>query len=174
MAPNEKRGNAGLVSALAAMATLLAIATAGCQVRPLYGEGRSGGASAQLAALALDGPGNRVEQVFRNEFVSGRGGEPARPALRMGYDIALSVQQIGIQQVSGTPTFYTLSAELTYAIRDDAGTTKLKGRERASASFSRSTQSFANIRAERDAEDRVAKALASQVEARIAAFLAGR
>lgn len=162
------------IPTVAAIGLFLMLATAGCQVRPLYAEGGGAGASTRLAALALDGPDNRVEQTFRNAFFAGRGGEPARPSLRMGYDIALNVQQVGIQQVSGTPTFYTLGAVLSYAIRDDAGKPVFQGRETASASFSRSTQSFANIRAERDAEDRVARALAGQVEARIAAFLAGR
>lgn len=167
------RTRAGRLSAALAL-LLLGPAVAGCQIRPLYAEGPGRGASAQLAVLALDAPDNRVEQVFRNAFLAGRGSEPDNPGLRMGYDIALNVQQVGIQQVSGTPTFYTLGAVLTYAIRDEGGRAVIEGRETASASFSRSTQSFANIRAERDAEDRVARALAGQVEDRIAAFLAGR
>ena len=48
----------------------------------------------------------------------------------------------------------------------------VKGTTFARASYAASLQRFANIRAQRDAEDRAAKVLAEQIRTRIAGYLA--
>ena len=61
----------------------------------------------------------------------------------------------------------------TYVLSDRAtDKTLTTGRSFASASYDFSTQRFANLRAKRDAEERVAKTVADDIQSRIAAYFA--
>ncbi len=163
-------GVAGLVLAVALLT--------GCQIRPLYAPDASGlSAREQLPAIAVDEPVTRQEQVFRNALLFGLrgGGEAASPLYRMNYRMTFDVQQLAIEAVTGTPTSYQLNGRIAYIVEDAAsGEALLVEEALAAASYNRSSQNFANLRAERDAEDRVATALARKVETRLATFFAAR
>ena len=62
---------------------------------------------------------------------------------------------------------------VTFRLVDQAsGEEVFKGNAFADASFDRSNQRFANVRAERDAENRAAAVITADIRTRIAAFLA--
>ena len=171
------RDGIGLTGQMVGLALTLAL-MAGCQVRPLYALDASGvSASAQLPAIAVDEPVTRPEQVFRNTLIFGLrgGGEAASSLYRMNYRMTFDIQQLAIQLVTGTPTSYQLNGRIAYILEDAAtGEPLLIDEALATASYNRSSQNFANLRAERDAEDRVATTLASKVETRLATYFASR
>jgi LPS-assembly lipoprotein len=157
---------------------LAAVLLTGCQVRPLYAPDASGvSARSQLPAIAVDEPVTRQEQVFRNKLLFGLrgGGEAASSLYRLNYRITFDIQQLAIQEVTGTPSSYQLNGRIAYILEDAAtGEPLLVDEALAIASYNRSSQNFANLRAERDAEDRVATNLASKVETRLATYFAAR
>jgi len=166
-------GKFGLVGLALALALLT-----GCQVRPLYAPDASGvSARAQLPAIAVDEPATRQEQAFRNALMFGLrgGGEAASSLYKMNYRMTFDVQQLAIEAVTGTPTSYQVNGRIAYILEDAAtGEALLVDEALATASYNRSSQNFANLRAERDAEDRVATTLASKVETRLATYFAAR
>jgi len=159
----------------AAVALALALGLAACQVRPLYSTGPSGVApQAALPAIDIEAPDDRPEQVFRNElaFTTGAGGAP--PAYQLVYTLAIAERGAGIQAETGVPTLYQVGGNLTYELRSADGALLLKDRATVVTSFDRSSQNFANIRALRDAEDRIAIEAARQVQTRLATWFAAR
>lgn len=176
-ADRSARGWLGLPGRILGLAFAVALLT-GCQVRPLYAPDASGdSARSQLPAIAVDEPVTRPEQVFRNALIFGLrgGGEAASSLYKMNYRMTFNVQQLAIEAVTGTPTSYQVNGRIAYILEDVAtGKPLLVDEALATASYNRSSQNFANLRAERDAEDRVAAALASRVEIRLATFFAAR
>lgn len=172
-ADRAARGRLGLAALALAVALL-----AGCQVRPLYAPDASGvSARSELPAIAVDEPVTRQEQVFRNALIFGLrgGGEAAASLYRMNYRMTFDVQQLAIEEVTGTPTTYQIAGRIAYILEDAAtGEPLLVDEALATASYNRSSQNFANLRAERDAEDRMATVLARKVETRLATYFAAR
>ena len=164
-------------TALAGVA--LALGLSACQVRPLYGSAPEGGTPvrAALPAISVDEPETRPEQVFRNALLFGftGGGAEASPLYRLEFRMVLTEQPLGVEPITGTPTFYQLSGRVAYLLEEiGTGNVLLTADAAATASYNRSSQAFANVRATRDAEDRVANALARQVETRLATYFATR
>jgi len=161
----------GLVLVLTAL-------VASCQVRPLYAPDANGvSARSQLPAIAVDEPVTRQEQVFRNVLLFGLrgGGEAAAPLYRLNYRMTFDVQQLAIEAVTGTPTTYQIAGRIAYILEDAATSEALLVDEAlATASYNRSSQNFANLRAQRDAENRMATDLANKVETRLATYFAAR
>ena len=163
----------GLVCLAFALALL-----AGCQVRPLYAPDASGvSARSQLPAITVDNPVTRPEQVFRNALIFGLrgGGDAASSLYTMNYRLTFDVQQLAIEAITGTPTSYQVNGRIAYILEDAAtGEPLLVDEALATASYNRSSQNFANLRAERNAEDRVATTLARKIEIRLATYFAAR
>jgi len=162
------------------------IAGAGCTVQPLYsgGDGTSSiGASAQpgmrekLASIAIEPATTRYAQEVRNKLIfllSGGAGEPANPAYRLSLGVssatsaAVRVNVGDTTDRTGRPSAGTVRMTSRYLLRDPDGKPVAKGVRTVSASFDRPRQEFANLRAERDAQDRAAQELAEQVMLAIA------
>lgn len=164
-------------NALVAVALALGMAgLAGCQVRPLYASAPGEpGPQADLPAISVDEPVSREEQVYRNALLFGLrgGGEGQAPRYALTYRMTVREQGVFVERGTGTPNAYQLIGGTSFLLKD-AGTGKsLFGSSvTAVASYTRSSQNFANIRARRDAEDRLATSLAQLTQARLAAFLA--
>ncbi|WP_224407967.1 LPS assembly lipoprotein LptE [Afifella sp. IM 167] len=161
----------------ASLAFVLAGATlfAGCQIRPLYAPTPTGqSVQAELRAVDVEPPASRAEQVFRNVLLFGiDDAVPAPNRYRLTYAMSLSSGSVGIETVTGVPTAYQITATLSYRLTDiESSKTVTDGTIATVASYDRSSQVFANIRAERDAEDRAATTLAGILKSRLAAFLA--
>ncbi|GGG32128.1 LPS assembly lipoprotein LptE [Chelatococcus composti] len=167
---------------LAAVAAL-ALGLAGC-LRPLYAE-RADGTTVQdtlrtiEVASISDIPGQeRFAHYLRNEVVFRLTG--GNEALEPQYILELSPAGIDVRTaivdtVSGNAQSANLQATVNFVLkRVGQKMPVLTGKATASASYDRNPQRFASTRAARDAEIRVAKELAEQISARIAAVLATR
>jgi len=156
----------------------LALALASCQVRPLYAPGPDGVSVASvLPAIDVAVPETRPEQVFRNALLfrlrGGDGGDP--PRYRLDYALTLVERAVAIEQFTGTPAAYQVEGRMAFVLREGpVGRVLLSDRASAVASYDRSTQEFANVRARQDAEHRVAETLADIAAGRLAAHLAAR
>jgi LPS-assembly lipoprotein len=165
-------------SALAATLALAAlIALGGCTVRPLYATTPAGetGPQSDLPAIDVQTPTTRVEQVFRNNLLFGLTGGADAPDARYGlvYRMTVRSQEVVIERGSGNPNLYQLTGGVSFLLKDVATGESLFGASVTSLdTYTRSSQNFANIRALRDAEDRLAKALALLTQARLAAYFA--
>lgn len=161
---------------LGAAALLLLLAA--CQVRPLYAPGPAGTSVASaLPAIEVSAPETRPEQEFRNALQFRlRGAEAgAPPRYRLDYGMRLVERRVAIEQFTGTPAAYQVEGRLSYSLRDaNEGSVLVRDSATATASYDRSTQEFANVRAQRDAERRVAETLAEMVASRLAAHLAAQ
>lgn len=169
----------------AARTAVLAVALAflsGCQVRPLYAPAATAAPGisapqASLSSIAIDPPRTRPEQTFRNAlaFRLHGGREPASPRYALTYRLGIRTQEIAIERGTGTPNAYQLSGNVSFLVKDiGTGQSVYGANVTAIDSYTRSSQNFANIRARRDAEDRLTKALAELAQARLAAFFATR
>lgn len=152
-----------------------ALALGGCNVSPLYGptlEGRP--LAADLAAISVEAPASRVEQVITNKlmFEFNGGAEPA-VAPRYGLRVSATVSEtpVGTTRISVAPS-YSLAVAASYELTDIASQRIVtRGIARGVAAYDRSNQAFANTRAKRDAEDRAAASAADEIRLRIAAAL---
>ncbi|MHC5655442.1 LPS assembly lipoprotein LptE [Stappia sp.] len=165
-----------------------ALALGGCQVRPLYGTlSMPAGSPAlvqELAAIdidpvetASDEDLDRVGQVLRNELIFGftRGREAAPTRYRLKILIDRPLNEIGVERLADVPSAYTVTVNASYVLSDAAtGKTLKTGKAFGSASFDFSSQRFANLRAQRDAENRAAKMVAGDLQTRLAGFFATR
>lgn len=164
--------NIGRLPVLAALGLTLLVA--GCTVQPLYSPATStvaGGISSsvksKLASIKVDDVDTIYGQAVRNRLIfglSGGAGEPAQPA----YNLALGLQMSNESAVevdvgdrnTGRPSAGTVRLRSNYVLRDKDGKVVASGRLMVSASYDRPRQEFANLRAQRDAQQRAAEELA--------------
>jgi LPS-assembly lipoprotein len=101
------------------------------------------------------------------------GGAGDAPRYALAFRLTVSEQEILVERDTGIPNAYQLTGAVSFLVKDAATGTSLFGAQvNAIDSYTRSSQNFANIRARRDAEDRLAKALAELTSARLAAYFA--
>jgi LPS-assembly lipoprotein len=165
-----------------------AVALGGCQVRPLYGTlstpAGSPALTQELSAIDIDPVQtasnedlDRIGQVLRNELIFGftGGRTAAAPRYRLKMLIDRPLNEVGVEQLADVPSAYTVTVNASYVLSDIAtGQTLTTGKVFGSASFDFSSQRFANVRAQRDAEDRAAKMVAQGLQTRLAGFFASR
>jgi LPS-assembly lipoprotein len=153
----------------------LALSLAGC-FRPLYGPTASGAdMRATLQAIEVAPIDGRFGHYLRQELVFELDGSGQPQAKR--YELVVTtrerVQSPIVDTVTGRADAATLVIEADYVLRDPAADKVItSGKAVGNASYDRSQQRFANVRAARDAEIRLAKSLAEQIRVRISAALA--
>lgn len=159
-------------TAVAALA--LATPLAGC-LTPLYGGGS--GVVAELQAIAVDPVPERLGHTLHDELLSdlnGTGASP-RPKYRLALDAHERVQTALVDIVTRRASNATVVVDIDYVLTPvDGGPPVAVGTVTSAASYNRSEQRFANIRAARDAEIRDAKVVADEITQRLAAALATR
>lgn len=148
-------------------------ALAGC-FQPLYGG--AGGAALQdeLAAISIEPVPERLGHYLANElrFALNGTGSTVAPKYRLVIAPRERVQSPVIDTISGRATAGTIVVDAGYKLTPMIGGEPIaQGVAFATASYDRTNQRFANIRAARDAEIRDAKALADQIRTRLAASL---
>lgn len=169
---------AGVVLVLAA-----AMSVSACTVRPLYGDAgvASGqGTVAVLSAIEVKPVSTRQELEVRNHLIfllSGGAGQPANPELLLGLSVKSTTSSAATVQIAtdNEPSAGTVMMTATYTLTDaSSGEAVSNGRRVANASFDRSRQEFATLRAEKDAENRAARELAELLRLAVAQDLERR
>lgn len=160
-----------------AFAILPAPWLAGC-IQPLYGTlGTSRDVAGELQTVDVEPIPGMLGHYLANELrfgLNGTGSEvPAK--YRLGVTVTETVQTPLLDTVTGYPTAASVVVYADYRLLPVAGGAPIaEGRVTTLASYDRTSQRFANLRAVRDAEIRDAKTLAGMIRTRIAAALASR
>lgn len=164
---------------LRACAVLLLVTTAGCTVRPLYGdmtpvEGAVVSSTARtLASIAVQPVNDRVGQEVRNHLIfllAGGAGQPASPAFSVELRTSSRVTSAAVVQVADDyePTSSLVTVRASYILRDAKGVQVAAGTRTAQSAFDVPRQAFAALRAQRDAQNRGAREVAEQLRLAIA------
>ncbi len=161
--------------ALALSVAGLAACTEG--LHPLYG--KASGSVAALATVDIAAVQGRVGQQVRNElafgFYGGAGEVAGRPTYRLELTVTSIDNAVGVERYRNLPSAYVEQITATYALIDIAsGATVTSGTSFANAAYDYSEQRFANVRAKRDAENRVATAVAADIRNKLAVHFAAQ
>jgi LPS-assembly lipoprotein len=159
------------------MALLAGIALSGC-FQPLYGPlSANGDVAGELQAIKIDPMSERLGHYLGDELVFAFNGTGSHvpPKYRLSITLKENAQTPLIDTVTGYPTSATVVVIADYKLTPAQGGEPIaKGTVTTFASYDRTSQRFANLRASRDAEIRDAKTLADQIRNQIAAALAAR
>jgi LPS-assembly lipoprotein len=162
------------LGALAALA--LGGALAGC-FQPLYGEASHPGLAEDLRAIEVAPIKDRIGHYLADNLITdlnGTGQTPA-PKYRLTVSLSLATTTPTVNSLINVATSATLSGDATYTLtRIDGGAQVLTGVANANASYDRSQQRYNDLRAQRDAEIRLARSLSSEISLRLASELAGK
>ena len=158
---------------------LLAAAFAGGCLRPLYAESTTSaiGGSVGAALKSIDIPEIKglVGHYLRNElaFELDGGGDPdTQKRMVFSSTVTESLQVVTVDYANGRADSGILVATATWTLkRIDNGQTVASGTNTGRATYERSSQRFATVRAARDAQIRAAKSLAQIIKGQIAADL---
>ncbi|SDR62669.1 LPS-assembly lipoprotein [Rhizobiales bacterium GAS191] len=148
------------------VASLLMLTVSGC-IHPLYGPN---GVNAQLAQVEVAPIPDRVGHYLAEELKFETDGSGNRPPPR--YRLTVTTKEtiggliVNLHTLTSDAASITLTADYRLA---ELGSDKevAKGSASSTASYDRSQQRFANVRAARDAEIRAAGVLADQIRTRI-------
>ncbi len=151
------------------VAVLLCAPLAGC-FQPMYG-GPAGQALVQdLRAIKVEPIPERIGHYLANELTFALNGTGAtiQPRYRLVINVRQRVQAPLVDTVSGRATSGMLIVDAEYRlIPVDGGPAVASGVAFVTASYDRTSQRFANLRAARDAEIRSARSLADQIRTRL-------
>ena len=145
-------------------ALLLAIAgiLAACQVRPVYaplGSSVAGGKPAmvtELASIAIEAQTDRVPQVLMNELIFQlRGGSAlVAPKYRLHLIMTTGVSDLAIQASEDIAVAKLVALTTTYTLTEiSSGRVITSDNVYTTSSFDVTSQRYANVRAQQDAED---------------------
>lgn len=168
---------------LALVVALAAAGLTGCgaDIHPLYGSLGNGGSGPEtteaLRHVDVGVIGGRVGQQIRNDLVFGfYGGEGdvAKPArYRLDITVTESANAVGIERYHNLPSAYLLQMSAAWVVSENAtGHTLASGTAYAQAAYDISQQRYAAVRAQRDAENRAASVIASDIRTKVAVHFA--
>ncbi len=154
----------------------LGVSLAGC-FQPMYG-GPSGQALVQdFQAIKVEPIPERIGHYLANDliFALNGTGSTVQPRYRLVVNVKQRVQAPLVDTVSGRATSGMLLVDADYRLLPIAGGPPIaSGVAFTTASYDRTSQRFANLRAARDAEIRSARSLADQIRTRLATDLSRR
>lgn len=165
------------------LAAGLSLTLAGC-FRPVYGDQGYAASPSQkgdapvavnLKRIDVKAIEGRVGGKMRNELIFLlRGGDAAGPiAYRLDITIGEGDQEPIVDPFTGQPEVRSVSLSAEYELKPAGRLDPLiKGQEFATASYNYTLQRFANIRAERDAQDRAATQIAEKIRTRMQGYFA--
>lgn len=170
--------------ALLALALGASLGLAGC-FTPLYGPTANGVGieetlkTIEVGDIAVSGASEEMSHALRSELIFALDGARDRE-IEKRYRLTAAVTASQTSPIISTATGRALASTVTATARwriEDIVEQRvvLQGQSSASASFDRVQQRFATVRAQRDAELRVARQLSEQISTRVAIDLrAGR
>ncbi len=154
---------------------LLALPLAGC-FQPLYGPAFDGGSVAsEMQTIAVEPIKDRLGHYLENEliFAFNGTGSHVEPRYRLYVTLSEGVQTPLIDTVTGQASAANVLVTASFHLNQAGGGPIIyKDTATVVASYDRSTNRFASVRAARDAEIRDAERLADEIRTRIAAVLA--
>jgi LPS-assembly lipoprotein len=157
-------------------ALALAGGVAGC-FQPLYGEASHPGLVEDLRAIEVAPIKDRVGHYLAEDLIAdlnGTGQTPP-PKYHLTVTVSLGTQTPTVNSEINAASSATMTGEASYTLtRVDGGVKILTGNANAAAAYDRTTQRYADLRAARDAEIRIARALSSEISLRLASALAGK
>jgi LPS-assembly lipoprotein len=175
---SERPGRRAIVGALTAVCLavpVLAGCAGGSGFRPLYATGSDGeSVNTKLNQIDIQTIPSRVGQRVRNEliFENNGGALPSAPIYRLEVVIRESLASTLVRtDGEAASQIYNLDAKFKL-IRIADKKTVLEGTSYGRAGFQRFAQTYANVRAREDAENRAARTVASDMRSRLAAFIA--
>lgn len=157
------------------LAFACAFGVSGC-IKPMYGGVEGAALRSELSAIAIEPIPDRVGHYLANElrFALNGTGSQVPPKYKLVIQVRERVQTPLVDTISGRATAGSVVVDADYKLVPIAGGQPVtQGVAFTFASYDRSSQRFANIRAAREAEIRDARALADQIRTRLAAALAG-
>jgi LPS-assembly lipoprotein len=163
-----------VIGAVAALS--LAGGLAGC-FQPLYSESAHPGLVEDLRAIQVAPIKDRVGHYLADDLstdLNGTGQSPP-PKYRLTVTVTLGTQTPTVNSELNVATSATVTGEAKYTLNKvDGGAEVLNGNAVAAAAYDRSQQRYDDLRAARDAEIRIARALSSEISLRVASALAGK
>src|SRR3954451_14963161 len=172
--PNRIRRLAVRFAAVA----VLALPAAAC-LRPLYGPTASGERMQDLLGAIEVGDVTagqsfeRFSHYLRSELIYDLdgSGQPKPKRFKLTINASEGTQGTIVDTITGRADSATLIGRATYTLYDLQGKVVTTGTATQSATYDRTPQRFADVRASRDAEMRLSKLLSEQIKTRIAAAL---
>lgn len=159
-----------------ALFTLVAVLAA-CGLRPLYGErALTPEIADELALIDIRGADTRVGVLLRNDLLDRLTplGEPSRPRYILALELAETRRGVAVER-DATVTRVNLTLSANFRLLDAATRQELNtGVVRSTAAFNVGRADFANVVADRDAEDRAARVIAEEILTRLSVFFARR
>lgn len=161
-------------------AICIAALAGGCQVRPLYAtssfgsDGRVETVDA-LKQIAVEVQKDRVGQALMNALIFAfRGGsELQRPAYVLRLIVREEKTELAVRESEEVPAANLVALTVTFTLtQSDSRRVIAQGTAYDTVSYDFSTQRFANLRAQRDAENRAVQKIAEEIRMRVAAALA--
>jgi LPS-assembly lipoprotein len=155
-------------------ALLLALPLAGC-FQPLYGEAVHPGLAADMRAIVVAPIKDRIGHYLGEDLVAELNGtgETVDPKYRLTVTVTIGVGTPTVTSQLQIANAATATAYATFSLTPaGGGAVLMTGSAVTSAVYDRTEDRFANLRAQRDAEIRLAKSLAHEIELRLAALLA--
>ncbi|MGL4811291.1 MAG: LPS assembly lipoprotein LptE [Beijerinckiaceae bacterium] len=163
--------------ALSAAAAIVALGVSGC-LRPLYGPTAGGrDLPGELAAIDVKEIPDRVGHYLRSEliFMLDGSGEPKPKKYLVEIKPTVTQTTAVVDSVSARADAASLIGTATYTLTPIGGGAAItSGTATMTTTYDRTAQRFGNVRAARDAEIRLAKALAEQIRNRLASVLSER
>jgi len=155
----------------------MGLGLSGC-FQPLYGPLSAGGdVAGTLQAIAVNPIPGRIGHYLGNDLIFAFNGTGAQVPAKYYLTVLVieTVQTPLLDTVTGYPSAATVILNADYKLVPVGGGEPVAaGRVTTLASYDRTSQRFANLRAARDAGIRAAETLAEQIRTRIAAALAAR
>lgn len=174
LAPRLRAGTRKLA---AAAALLLAAGLSGC-FTPLYSEAAHPGLVEDMRAIEVAPIPGRIGHYLANNLISdlnGTGQTASSPKYRLTVTVSLATQTPTVNSEINVATSATMGATAAYSlVRVDGNKEIAKGEVVAAASYDRTPQRYADLRAARDAEIRLARTLSPEISQRVATVLAAR
>ena len=147
-------------------------ALSGC-FQPVYGGANGSAVIAKAAEVRIEPIDGRAGHFLSDELISRMGGvDPVEPRYRLTVHVTMGDAAPVVESQVGVATSSTFSEHAAYElVRLSDGKVLTKSETYAFADYDRGLQAYSNLRATRDAEQRVARTLASEIELRIAQAL---
>jgi LPS-assembly lipoprotein len=154
----------------------LAGGLAGC-FQPLYSEAAHPGLVEDLRAIEVAPIKDRIGHYLADDLIADLNGtgETPPPKYHLTVTISVGAQTPTVNSEINAATSATMTGDATYTLtKVDGGAKVLSGNATAAAAYDRIQQRYNDLRAARDAEIRIARALSAEISTRLASALAAK